>query len=204
MNFKCLKDLKCLAWLYGQRTGKGTSSVSQTTMSNSQTAQTSHKNTRGTHKIPPDSTPPSPPPPYTPLASLCYKECYSVPSDFSYTAEAILMNNSLHGNKRQIIKLEDEGGGMWEREKVTAIERGKERNVAVSMASHTSGGHVWHWVLMMVFLSSPQLAVAQRERLSTAQRRRGVAGLPPLSVSGLQRADTSISTISGSKLTNNP
>lgn len=148
--------------------------------------------------------PPNPTLPYTPLSSLCYKECYSVPSDFSYTAEAILMNNRLHGNKRQIIKLEDEGGGMWEWEKVTVIERGKERNVAVSMASHTSGGHVWHWVLMMVFLNSPQLAVAQRKRLSTAQQRRGVAGLPPLSVSGLQRADTSISTISGSKLTNNP
>lgn len=45
------------------------------------------------------------------------------------------MNNSLHGNKRQIIKLEDEGGGMWEREKVTEQDRERQRNVAVSMAS---------------------------------------------------------------------
>lgn len=103
-------------------------------MSNSQTAQTSHKNTRGTLKIPPDFPRPIP----LSLSSLCYKECYSVPSDFSYTAEAILMNNSLHGNKRQIIKLEDEGGGMWEREKVTEREREREKR-----GSFYGQLHIW-------------------------------------------------------------
>lgn len=61
------------------------------------------------------------------------------------------MNNSLHGNKRKIIKLEDDGGGM--REIHTEYDTDRETWHS-STASNTSGGHVWLPVLMMGFLNT--------------------------------------------------
>lgn len=98
---------------------------------------------------------------------LCDKEFHSTLSDFSYDAWTGLTHNSHHGNKRQIIKLEEKNLGMTEREreKEGRRDRAKQRSRQKTKrgSSPWAAAHLvtmcgWDWVLMMVFLNSPQLA----------------------------------------------
>lgn len=110
-------------------------------------------------------SPYSPPQPrlvHSPL--LCDKEFHSMLSDFSYDAWTDLTHNSRCGNKRQIIKLEEKRG-MIETEREGRRDRAKKRarqktkrGSSLWAVTHLVTMCGWDWVLMMVFLNSPQLA----------------------------------------------